>query len=450
MEGDKHEIAIELFRDFHLDAEKLQLIVNQFMEEMKKGLDHEGATVAMIPSYVTGRPTGKEVGKYLALDLGGTNLRVIEFELLGNSEFKVQQEKYVVSDALKTGDMSELCDFIAECVGEFISKHSTDSEERRQLGFTFSFPVNQTAVDRGTLMHWTKGFSCANAVGQDVVVALQDAFHRKDIPVQVAALVNDTVGTLMANAYKNPKTSMGIILGTGTNAAYYEKYENITKWKHDELFEDMVINMEWGAFDFEHAVLPYTAYDNKLDRESINPHYQPFEKMISGMYLGEIVRNVIVSLIDRELLLSRTSSTVLNKQWTFDTAYVSAILDDTTDNLQKTGNLLEKILEVPIETSLSDRQCIQFICQLISRRAARLSACAIAAVLNSTNQIKNNPVVSIDGSVFEHLPHFEDQMREALADLFDDDVAKSVTFELARDGSGFGAAIIAMMAHKKQ
>jgi hexokinase len=30
--------------------------------------------------------------------------------------------------------------------------------------------------------------------------------------------VNDTVGTLMANAYRRPDTSMGIILGTGTNA----------------------------------------------------------------------------------------------------------------------------------------------------------------------------------------------------------------------------------------
>lgn len=31
-------------------------------------------------------------------------------------------------------------------------------------------------------------------------------------------LVNDTVGTLMAYAYRHPETTMGVIMGTGTNA----------------------------------------------------------------------------------------------------------------------------------------------------------------------------------------------------------------------------------------
>lgn len=31
-------------------------------------------------------------------------------------------------------------------------------------------------------------------------------------------IVNDTVGTLMAHAYRDPSTFMGIIFGTGTNA----------------------------------------------------------------------------------------------------------------------------------------------------------------------------------------------------------------------------------------
>ncbi len=47
----------------------------------------------------------------------------------------------------------------------------------------------------------------------------------------MTALVNDTVGTLVAHAYKDPNTLVGVILGTGTNAAYVEKIENIKKWK---------------------------------------------------------------------------------------------------------------------------------------------------------------------------------------------------------------------------
>lgn len=149
------------------------------------------STVPMIPSFVTGRPTGDEKGKYLALDLGGTNLRVCEFELKGDGQFSVHQQKYVVAEELKTGEMRRLCDFIADCVDNFVSEYGSDrahSTEHLQLGFTFSFAVNQTDINRGTLMHWTKGFNCSGAINKDVVVMLQDSFLRKNIHVNIAAV----------------------------------------------------------------------------------------------------------------------------------------------------------------------------------------------------------------------------------------------------------------------
>lgn len=59
------------------------------------------------------------------------------------------------------------------------------------LGLTFSFPVEQTALNRGKILTWTKGFSAKNAVGNDVVQLLQDAFDRKHLHVKCVALVND-------------------------------------------------------------------------------------------------------------------------------------------------------------------------------------------------------------------------------------------------------------------
>src|SRR4051812_17884653 len=115
---------------------------------------------------------------------------------------------------------------------------------------------------------------------------LQDSLSRKNVPVYIAALVNDTVGTLLTYAYKNPDTVCGTILGTGMNSAYIERTSNILKWKEAlNSNSDMTINMESGAFDDERKVLPFTQYDNKLDRESINPRQRMFEKLISGMYL---------------------------------------------------------------------------------------------------------------------------------------------------------------------
>lgn len=48
----------------------------------------------MLPTYVFGWPTGQEKGSYLAVDLGGTNLRVCLVELEGDSKFEVTQTKY--------------------------------------------------------------------------------------------------------------------------------------------------------------------------------------------------------------------------------------------------------------------------------------------------------------------------------------------------------------------
>jgi len=36
---------------------------------------------------------------------------------------------------------------------------------KRELGFTFSFPVKQTSIDSGILINWTKGFAVSGTVG---------------------------------------------------------------------------------------------------------------------------------------------------------------------------------------------------------------------------------------------------------------------------------------------
>lgn len=102
-------------------------------------------------------------------------------------------------------------------------------------------------------------------VEQDVVALLQEAFARREININVAALVNDTVGTLVSHSYSDPQTYAGIILGTGANAAYVESTGQIQKWQGTDEDEtgEMIINTEWGAFDEEHAVIPFTRYKSR-------------------------------------------------------------------------------------------------------------------------------------------------------------------------------------------
>jgi hexokinase len=69
-------------------------------------------------------------------------------------------------------------------------RHS-DAHSSHVIALIPSFPVEQTAIDAGKLLTWTKGFAAKNAIGHDVVKLLQDAFDRKHIHVRCSALVND-------------------------------------------------------------------------------------------------------------------------------------------------------------------------------------------------------------------------------------------------------------------
>jgi hexokinase len=91
-----------------------------------------------------------------------------------------------------------ISDYLAASVDAFLTSHPAEefnansgSTDAIHLGLTFSFPVEQTALDSGKILTWTKGFSAKNAIGHDVVKLLQDAFDRKHMHVKCVALVND-------------------------------------------------------------------------------------------------------------------------------------------------------------------------------------------------------------------------------------------------------------------
>jgi hexokinase len=58
----------------------------------------------------------------------------------------------------------------------------------------------------------------------------------------VLALVNDTVGTLLASAYSDQNTRIGLILGTGSNACYVEDLDNVGTWTDDRNEPKQVIS----------------------------------------------------------------------------------------------------------------------------------------------------------------------------------------------------------------
>jgi len=405
---------------------------------MKKGLATKGPhMLKMLPTYV-GKPTGKEAGVYLALDLGGTNFRVIKVQLDDGRIFGTSKKSYQISEEIMRGNATQLFDFIALCVKDFMEWDGLTHFTRALFGFTFSFPVNQLGVASGTLINWTKGFTTQGVEGQDVVMLMNQAFLRNDVTAEIAVLANDTVGTMVARGYEDPNCEVGVILGTGSNACYVEDVSRITKFEGDYKGSKMIVNIEWGAFGDSTNYLPSTREDRAIDLQSLNPGRQSLEKMVSGMYLGEIVRQILLNLISEGKLGHGFSSSELLKQsHKFESAFMTSIASDVKDTLADIETLLQEKLS--ISSTNEERRLVREVCGVVTTRAARLAAAAIIAVLEHIGRL-NDVTVAIDGSVFEHLTNFKEEMEKTIMEL---QPTSSIKLVLTKDGSGNGAAIIA-------
>ncbi|NXL17781.1 HXK3 protein, partial [Setophaga kirtlandii] len=436
----------EVLAPLRLSRDDLVKVQALMRSEMDRGLGKEtnpSASVRMLPTYVTHTPDGTEKGDFLALDLGGTNFRVLVVRITEGG-ITMASEIYVIPVGITQGSGEELFDHIIDCIIDFQTKQNLVTQIL-PLGFTFSFPCQQVGLDKALLLTWTKGFSASGCVGQDVVQLLRDAAKRKrHLGMQVVALVNDTVGTMMACGYDDPKCEIGLIVGTGTNACYMEEMKNVGTVDGDQ--GRMCINMEWGAFGdngcLDHL---FTHFDHVVDETTINPGKQRFEKLISGMYLGEIVRQILVVMTQKDLLFQGKPCPKLQTKDIFKTKFLSTI--------ELNGLALRQIRailnELEIDASFEDCVLMREVCQTVSLRAAQLCAAGLAAVVEKMRENRGvdqlSVTVGVDGTLYKLHPCFSNNLQTTLKDLAPN---CNVTFMLSEDGSGKGAALVAAVADR--
>ena len=432
-----------LERLFKISVNGIRVINSDFHAEMGKGLSGDESSLKMIPSFID-KPKGNEVGEFLALDLGGTNFRVLTVNLDGKGNARVPfASKFAIPQKDMQGTGVALFDFIVSCIDAFLTENHVDRSKTYDLAFTFSFPVEQTSIAAGKLIVWTKGFTATGVQGQDVILLLNEALRRKDIRcINITALANDTVGTLAARSYTDPACDLGVIMGTGTNACCREALSKIGKLNAVNTNGHMIVNMEWGNFD----KVRLTCYDRLLDKTSVNPGAMVLEKMVSGMYLGEIVRLVLMDLIRRDLIFvnETPAAEYFQKRGSLKTEDMSRMEGDKTDRLDGVALFFERNGFSNI--TLHDKILLQRLCRIVSARAARLAAAAISAVLIWIDpKLKDVHTVGIDGSLFEKYPGFNTKMTDVFEELYGEK-AEKITLVHSKDGSGKGAAIIAAVA----
>ncbi|KXZ50618.1 hypothetical protein GPECTOR_15g301 [Gonium pectorale] len=490
--------------------ERLAELEAEFTAQVRDGLAKnvpvDGKHMMMLPTYVTRLPDGTETGECYALDLGGTNFRVMYVRLgEGPGELAAcEVEEVALPREVYTGPGEALFDFLARTLSAFIARHHTQQPQSQPspaahnpdgkpaagsaaglpvVGFCFSFAVEQTGLASGRLLDWTKGFTCPGVVGNDPVALLSAALDRAGRPCRVAALLNDTVGVLAAQRYLDAHTDVGVIVGTGTNACYVERLAALTKWRPPAAAAPTAaaagaagggeggrgegrtaVNMEWGAF-FS-TKLPRCMEDLSVDAASPNPGKYMFEKLLSGMFLGEAARRILLSLArevpglfpgpplpDAEGASAAAGGATaaapppslpgrLATPGSLSSAALAAIVEDRSWRLWATRRRLARELGV----------------HRPSRRAAEvaqeLTAMALLAVLRHNGWASASPprpvTIAFDGAVYERFAAYRSMLTEAVSEQLGPErraeLAPLIRFALSHDGSALGAAVLAAAA----
>ncbi|KAK7806764.1 hypothetical protein U0070_026107 [Myodes glareolus] len=467
---------------FQLSREQLIGVRDKMRTELEYGLKkktHALATVKMLPTFVYGMPDGTEKGKFLALDLGGTNFRVLLVKIRsGRKSVRMYNKIFAIPLEIMQGTGEELFDHIVQCIADFLDYMGLKGAQL-PLGFTFSFPCRQTCIDKGTLVGWTKGFKATDCEGEDVVDMLREAIKRRnEFDLDIVAIVNDTVGTMMTCGYEDPNCEIGLIAGewssvtplarfhmtllrsdgghcstargfskgTGSNVCYMEEMRNIELVDGDE--GQMCINTEWGGFGDNGCIDDIcTQYDKEVDEGSLNSGKQRYEKMTSGMYLGEIVRQILIDLTRQGLLFRGQISERLRTKGIFETKFLSQIESDRLALLQ-----VRKILQqLGLDSTCEDSIVVKEVCGAVSRRAAQLCGAGLAAIVEKRREDQGlehfKVTVGVDGTLYKLHPHFSRILQETVKELAPQ---CDVTFMLSEDGSGKGAALITAVAKRLQ
>lgn len=405
-----------------------------FRKSMLGQLDGSGSSLKMLPSFLD-QPTGEERGRYIAVDFGGSKIRLLNVHLKGHREYEITKEqtfllkdpgnKYNFTTESTTG--SELFAFIVSQIADFI-----DDSSIYPLGHTFSFPTLQRSANDAILIKWTKEIKTSGMEGLNVTDVFKAALLARNYhQVIPKVIINDTTGTLLTAAYRDSNADIGSICGTGHNTCYCES--NCAAYTKSQ-----IINIESGNFN----ELPYTEYDNLLDMNSNTPGEQRLEKMVGGKYIGELFRIIVESFMKGKLLFNASQLDTFSKPYFISSQQVSIILEDFSPDLNGIKNWLTSM---DIDSLLEDRLAIRLISSRTAMRAAQLVAATYIGILTHIDSgFLNQHIIAVDGSVYEHLTLFADTLRATLNCVLGNR-ARLVALKLTKDGSGIGAVIGAAM-----
>jgi hexokinase len=270
---------------FELSSEQLKEISKALQSKVGEGLSKENQEIQCIPTFINPK-TSQVEGQSLVLDLGGTNYRVAFVDFVDGKAL-IHPENGFKKDLsiMKTPGFTE----------EQLLKEQADlikeikREKETAIGYCFSYPAESLSNGDAKLLRWTKGVDIPGMVGNPIGKPLVDYLNKDNTPRFTGIkVINDTIASLFAGLTRSDYDGyIGLIVGTGTNMATFVPSDKVSKLAGSKRHEGLLpINLESGNFVPPHL----TRVDGIVDALSDNKGAQRFEKAVSGMYLGEILK----------------------------------------------------------------------------------------------------------------------------------------------------------------
>nr|KYP53157.1 putative hexokinase-like 2 protein [Cajanus cajan] len=401
----------------------------------------ETPTLNMKISNVTSLPQGDEEGFYYGVNLQGKHLLMLCARLGGKNMpvSALQREEISIPDAVLAGTSEEITDYVATEIAKFVSGHPEIEEsagaKKKKMGFTLSYPVDEVMPFAATTFQ-RKGSN--DPVRKGMVKDLNRALTNHGMKMHVSSLVDETIGGLAGGRYYNTESVAAITLGMSTNAAYVEPAEEVAnELTQSPNSSELVISMEWG--NFSSPRLPLTSYDASVDAESSNPGSGTFEKLISGMYLGEVVRHVLLKLAKETALFGSSVPPKLMTPYLLRSFDMAAMHQDTSEDREIVGEKLREVFEIGSCSPMA-REVVAEVCDIVTERGARLAGAGIVGIIKKLGRIENR---KMEGGLYEHYRIFRNYLHSSVWEMLGNDLSDNVIVEHSHGGSGTGALFLA-------
>lgn len=405
-----------------VDSDK---VLDFFSSEMKRGLEGEKSSLAMIATYTEAGndiPDGESV---IVMDAGGTNFRTCLVTFNDGVAEISDFQKVGMPGAKKEVTKKEFFSILADNIERFMGKS-------KKIGFCFSYAAEITPDHDGIPLMFSKEIKAPEVIGKRIGKELLAELSSRgyDTEGMTVSIVNDTVATLLAAkaAYKgDASTYIGFILGTGTNTAYVERNSNIKKLTLSE--GSQIINVESGCLKLELSEI-----DAEFMKTTKDSNAYHLEKKISGAYLGPFTLFVLKKAA-KEGVFSSQSAENLSEMNDLETKDVGGFLREAGDF----SNPLSFF-----SANKEDAKNAYIIMRSIVERSGKLTALNLTAAVIASGEgedTRRPVVINADGTTFYKTCFLEDYVKEYLDQILWKKVGKVCQIVSIDNSPTIGAAI---------